>query len=64
MDHPDLRHRFHAALYGSGVLQTRRLRDDEHPVYDPFAMATQRQGVRVLANPLSVKENRYHRILI
>jgi cystathionine beta-lyase len=29
------------------------------PVYDPFAMATQRQGVRVLANPLSVKENRY-----
>ncbi len=30
------------------------------PVYDPFAMATQRQGVRVLANPLSVKENRYH----
>lgn len=24
------------------------------PVYDPFAMATERQGVKVLANPLSV----------
>lgn len=30
------------------------------PVYDPFAMATQRQGVRVLANPLKVEDNRYH----
>ena len=30
------------------------------PVYDPFAMATERQGVRVLANPLRVENNRYH----
>jgi len=30
------------------------------PVYDPFAMATERQGVRVLANPLRVQDNRYH----
>lgn len=30
------------------------------PVYDPFAMATQRQGVQVLANPLKVENNRYH----
>ena len=29
------------------------------PVYDPFAMAAQRQGVQVLANPLRVEENRY-----
>ncbi|EBY0371288.1 MalY/PatB family protein [Salmonella enterica] len=29
------------------------------PVYDPFAMATQRQGVQVLANPLKVENNRY-----
>lgn len=29
------------------------------PVYDPFAMATERQGVKVLANPLSVVDNRY-----
>ncbi|EGO8361299.1 putative C-S lyase [Escherichia coli] len=29
------------------------------PVYDPFAMATERQGVKVLANPLSVTDNRY-----
>lgn len=29
------------------------------PVYDPFAMATQRQGVQVLANPLTVENNRY-----
>lgn len=29
------------------------------PVYDPFAMATQRQGVGVLANPLKVENNRY-----
>ena len=29
------------------------------PVYDPFAMAAQRQGVKVLANPLRVEENRY-----
>ncbi|MGZ0721983.1 MalY/PatB family protein [Kluyvera cryocrescens] len=30
------------------------------PVYDPFAMATQRQGVQVLANPLKIEDNRYH----
>lgn len=30
------------------------------PVYDPFAMAVQRQGVRVLTNPLSIKEGRYN----
>ncbi|MDR2217206.1 MAG: PatB family C-S lyase [Yokenella regensburgei] len=30
------------------------------PVYDPFAMATERQGVQVLANPLRVEDNRYH----
>ncbi|WP_343666413.1 PatB family C-S lyase [Enterobacter sp.] len=29
------------------------------PVYDPFAMAAQRQGVKILANPLRVEENRY-----
>ncbi|QMH34051.1 putative C-S lyase [Escherichia coli] len=29
------------------------------PVYDPFAMATERQGVKVLANPLSIADNRY-----
>lgn len=29
------------------------------PVYDPFAMAAQRQGVRVLANPLKAVDNRY-----
>lgn len=29
------------------------------PVYDPFAMAAQRQDVRVLANPLRVEDNRY-----
>ncbi|ECG8515224.1 aminotransferase [Salmonella enterica subsp. salamae] len=29
------------------------------PVYDPFAMATQRQGVQVLANPLQIDNNRY-----
>ncbi|EKA2135128.1 PatB family C-S lyase [Citrobacter freundii] len=29
------------------------------PVYDPFAMATQRQGVTVLANPLQATDNRY-----
>lgn len=29
------------------------------PVYDPFAMAAQRQGVRVLANPLRAVNNRY-----
>ncbi|EEJ9031297.1 TPA: putative C-S lyase [Salmonella enterica subsp. indica] len=29
------------------------------PVYDPFAMATQRQGVKVLANPLKIDNNRY-----
>lgn len=29
------------------------------PVYDPFAMATQRQGVQVLANPLKIENNRY-----
>ncbi|HEE0107620.1 TPA: PatB family C-S lyase [Citrobacter gillenii] len=29
------------------------------PVYDPFAMATQRQSVQVLANPLTVENNRY-----
>lgn len=29
------------------------------PVYDPFAMATQRQGVTVLANPLKIEDNRY-----
>ena len=29
------------------------------PVYDPFAMATQRQGVQVLANPLTIENNRY-----
>lgn len=30
------------------------------PVYDPFAMAAQRQNVHVLASPLRVEENRYH----
>lgn len=30
------------------------------PVYDPFAMATQRQGVHVLANPLRVENHRYY----
>lgn len=29
------------------------------PVYDPFAMAAQRQDVRVLANPLKAVDNRY-----
>ncbi|MBB1202572.1 putative C-S lyase [Enterobacteriaceae bacterium 89] len=29
------------------------------PVYDPFAMAAERQGVRVLANPLRAENNRY-----
>jgi cystathionine beta-lyase len=29
------------------------------PVYDPFAMATQRQGVQVLANPLTIENDRY-----
>ncbi|AYN27777.1 putative C-S lyase [Buttiauxella sp. 3AFRM03] len=29
------------------------------PVYDPFAMAAQRQGVSVLANPLKIEHGRY-----
>ncbi|WP_224142450.1 aminotransferase class I/II-fold pyridoxal phosphate-dependent enzyme, partial [Escherichia coli] len=29
------------------------------PVYDPFAQAAERQKVRIIANPLAVKNNRY-----
>lgn len=29
------------------------------PVYDPFALAAQRNGIEVIANPLQVVENRY-----
>ena len=59
MAHPDLRHRLHAALHGRAFCTPGDSVMMNTPVYDPFAMAAQRQGVRVLANPLSVKENRY-----